>query len=343
MNFDKQYVLDVLTSIINTDSPSGYTHNVIAKIEEYATELGYKFYTTQKGNGIFEVPGQDDSKTIGVSAHVDTLGAMVRSIKSNGALAFTRVGGPILPTLDSENCRVITRDNKVYNGTFFSTSPAAHVFPDANTATRTEETLEVVLDEIVKSKDDVSNLGIQNGDFICIDPKLVITENGFIKSRFLDDKLSVAIILGALKYMKENNITPNYNVKVLISTFEEVGHGMAYLPADITELLAIDMGCIGKDLSCTEYDVSICAKDSSGPYDYGMTTKLIELAKENNLQYAIDIYPQYGSDASSALRAGNNIKAALIGSGVFASHGYERSHYQGVENSMKLLTLYLTK
>lgn len=343
MNFDKTYVLNLLTDILKTDSPSGYTYQVMKKIESYAKELGFNFSMTQKGNGIIEVCGKDSSKTIGVSAHVDTLGAMVRSIKSNGRLAFTKVGGPSLPTLDSELCRVYTRTGKVYTGTFFSTNPAVHVYPDSATLARNEENMEVVLDEIVKTKEDTEKLEIANGDYICIDTKTVITENGFIKSRFLDDKLSVAIIFGVLKYLKDHHLQPNYNVKVLISTFEEVGHGMAYIPEDVTELLAVDMGCIGKDLACTEYDVSICAKDSSGPYDYQMTTKLVELAKENNLQYAIDIYPQYSSDVSAALRGGNNIKGALIGSGVFASHGYERSHYQGVENSMALLALYLTK
>lgn len=342
MNFDKTYVLDLLKDILSTDSPSGFTHHVMDKIENYTLNLGYAFSKTQKGNGIIEILGEDSSKTIGISAHVDTLGAMVRSIKSDGRLAFTKVGGPILATLDSELCKIYTRDGKIYSGTFFSTTPAIHVYQEASTAPRQEETMEVILDEIVKSKEDTQKLGIANGDYICIDPKTVITENGFIKSRFLDDKLSVAIIFGVLKYFKDHNILPKYNIKVLISTFEEVGHGMAYIPNDITEMLAVDMGCIGKDLTCSEYDVSICAKDSSGPYDYEMTSKLVNLAKENNIQYAIDIYPSYSSDASAALRGGNNIKAALIGSGVFASHGYERSHYQGVENSMKLLTLYLT-
>ena len=343
MEFDKKYTLDLLKEIMSVDSPSGYCKNVMKVIEREAKSLGYSFYTTPKGNGIFEVPGKDPSKTIGVCAHVDTLGCMVRSIKANGRLAFTRIGGPIPPTLDSENCRVRTRDGRVYNGTFFSISPAGHVYEDAKTLVRDETTMEVILDEVVHSKEDVEKLGIMNGDYICIDPKTIITDSGFIKSRFLDDKMSVAIIFGALKYMKDHNMVPNYNLKVMMSTYEEVGHGMAYIPEDIHELLAIDMGCIGKDLSCSEYNVSICAKDSAGPYDYDMTTKLINLAKEANLSYAVDIYPYYSSDASAALRGGMNIKAALIGSGIFASHGYERTHYQGVEASMNLLVLYLTK
>lgn len=342
IQFDQAYVYQVIKEIMAIDSPSGFTKNAITYVEKIAEGFHLPFSWTRKGNGIIFMEGKNTNKTVGVCAHVDTLGLMVRSIKANGHLAFTRIGGPILPTLDSEFCKIYTRDGKVYDGTIFSTSPAAHVYPDAASKARTEENMEVILDEKVKTKADVEALGIQTGDYICYTPKTVITDNGFIKSRFLDDKLSVAIILGVIKYMVDNQITPEYNVKFMMSTFEEVGHGMSYIPEDIEELLCIDMGCIGLDLNCTEYDVSICVKDSSGPYNYEMTNKLIELAKENKLQYAIDIYPMYGSDASASLRAGHDIRAALIGSGVFASHGYERSHYEGVENSMKLLYLYLT-
>ncbi len=343
MNFDQNYVLNILQDILSIDSPSGYTKNVIEKIKHYASDLNLDCQINNKGNAIISLSGKDNSKTIGVCAHVDTLGAMVRSIKSDGKLSFTKIGGPILPTLDSEHCKICTRDNKIYTGTFYSTSPAAHVYSDAATSLRQEDTMEVIIDEIVKNKEDVIQLGINNGDYIFIDPKTIITDSGFIKSRFLDDKLSVAIIFGVLKYFKDTNIIPCHDIKVLISTYEEVGHGMASIPNNISEILAVDMGCIGKDLSCTEFDVSICAKDSSGPYDYQMTTKLINLAKQHHLSYAVDIYPFYSSDASAALRGGNDIKTALIGSGVFASHGYERTHYKGMENTMKLLTLYLTK
>ena len=342
IEFDQAFVYQTIKEIMAIDSPSGFTKNAIAYVEKVAESFHLPFSWTRKGNGIILMEGKDTAKTVGVCAHVDTLGLMVRSVKANGRLAITKVGGPILPTLDSELCKVYTRDGRVYEGTIFSTSPAAHVFKDASSKPRDEDNMEVILDERVKDKKDVEALGIQSGDYICYTPKTVITENGFIKSRFLDDKLSVAIILGVIKYMTDHHIQPEYNVKFMMSTFEEVGHGMAHIPEDIEELLCIDMGCIGLDLNCTEFDVSICAKDSSGPYNYEMTTKLINLAKDNKLQYAVDIYPMYGSDASASLRAGHDIRAALIGSGVFASHGYERSHYEGVDNSMKLLYLYLT-
>ena len=158
---------------------------------------------------------------------------------------------------------------------------------------------------------------------------------------FNSDKISVAILTGVLKELKDQNITPAYDCIFMMSTYEEVGHGMSWIPEEIDELIAVDMGCIGLDLACTEYDVSICAKDSSGPYDYEMTSKLIDLAKKNELPYAVDIYPQYGSDVSAALKGGNNIRGALIGPGVHASHGMERTHYQGVEATMKLVLAYI--
>lgn len=337
----KDYVLEFAKTILNIDSPTGYCKNVIDFVEGEAKEMGFYTCRNEKGNLQIYVDGKSE-KTIGMCAHVDTLGLMVRSIKSDGTLAFTNVGGPIIPTLDGEYCRIITRENKVYTGTILSNSPAAHVFDDASSAARKCETMNIRLDEVVKNKEDVEKLGISNGDFIAIDPKTTITDSGFLKSRFLDDKLSVACLFTVLKEIKEKNITPKDNLMIIISTYEEVGHGSSNIPSEISELLAVDMGCIGDDLACSEYDVSICAKDSSGPYDYELTTHLINLAKENNLNYAVDIYPYYGSDVSAALRGGNDIKGALIGPGVHASHGMERTHYQAIENTIKLILAYIS-
>ena len=322
------------------DSPSGYTKKAIEFLENKAKSLGFETSRNQKGNLHVFVPGKDHSYKVGVSAHTDTLGLMVRSINGDGTLRFTNIGGPILPTLDGEYCRIITRDGKVYTGTILSTSPAVHVFKDASTAPRNADTMIVKIDEIVKSKDDVLKLGIMNGDIIAIDPKTTFTESGFIKSRFLDDKISVCTLFEILNMIHEDKIELSHDTYFIVTTYEEVGHGAANLP-EIDELLACDMGCIGQDLTCTEYDVSICAKDSSGPYDYEITGKLIDLAKKHNLNYAVDIYPYYGSDVSAALRAGNNIRGGLIGPGVHASHGMERSHSDAVENTLKLLMAYI--
>ncbi|MCL2574450.1 MAG: M42 family metallopeptidase [Defluviitaleaceae bacterium] len=343
MNFPVDYFKQTLCEILAVDSPSGYTAAAVAKLKTYVDKLGYENYVTKKGNLVINVAGKSD-KTIGISAHLDTLGLVVRGYRGNGTLSFSQVGGAILPTLDGEYCKIYTRwSEKPYTGTILSNSPSSHVYDDAGSAARNDKGMHVKLDEIVSNDNDVKKLGILPGDFICYAPKTEITENGFIKSRFLDDKMSVAIILSMLKYFKDNNIMPAHNILSIFSTYEEVGHGLCHLPQPVDEFVALDMGCIGDDLSCTEYDVSICAKDSSGPYDYELTTRLIKLAKDAGLGFAVDIYPRYGSDVSAARYAGHDFKGALIGPGVAASHGMERSHMKAAENTWKLLHLYLTQ
>lgn len=339
--FNEKKVVETLVEILSINSPTGYTKRVINHFETIVSDLGFEYEITPKGNLIVSVKGQDETTTRGISGHVDTLGLMVRSINSDGTLSLTTLGGPLTPTLDGEYCDIMTRDDKVYTGTILSKSPSIHVFKDASTKARDIDNLVVRLDERVSSKEDVLALGIQNGDIVAYDPKVVVTESGFVKSRFLDDKASVAILVEILKTIKDRAIVPSTNLKFIFSTYEEVGHGTAYIPADITELLAVDMGCIGLDLACTEFDVSICAKDSSGPYDYDLTTKLVNYAKEAKLNYALDIYPMYGSDASAALRGGANIKAALIGPGVASSHGMERTHIDALRNTFDLIMLYI--
>ena len=330
---------NLLEQIINIDSPTGYCNKVINYLETVVKELGFNYTKNQKGNLIVDVEGKSNY-TIGLSAHVDTLGLMVRSINSDGTLKFTTLGGPLLNTYNAEYCKVYTREGKVYTGTILSTSPAVHVFPDSRSKELKEDTMCVRLDEVVYSRSDTQKLGIQTGDIIAIDPKFEITDKGYIKTRFLDDKASAFLLLELLRYLKEQNITPENNLKLIFSTYEEVGFGASNIP-NINEMLAVDMGCIGLDLNCTEEQVSICAKDSGGPYDYDMITNLINTAKEKNISYAVDIYPFYSSDATASLRAGNDIKAALIGTGVAASHGMERTHKHGLENTFNLILGYL--
>lgn len=334
-------MIDLLVELLKINSPTGYTKNVIDFLADEIEKIGYETECNPKGNLIVTVVGKDTTQTRGLSAHVDTLGLMVRSINSDATLSLTKLGGPLTPTLDGEYCEVIARNGKVYTGTILSSSSSIHVYEDASTKERNVDNLVVRLDEKVSEKEDVLKLGIMNGDIVAYDPKIQVTDSGFIKSRFLDDKASVAILVQILRMLKEKSLIPATNLKFIFSTYEEVGHGAAWIPEDITEFLAIDMGAIGLDLACTEYDVSICAKDSSGPYDYELTSKLIELAKEEDLNFAVDIYPMYGSDASAALRGGANIKAALIGPGVANSHGMERTHIEALDNTFKLITQYI--
>jgi len=339
MKINEEYIKSLAKDIYQIDSPSGFTKNVIARINEEAKKYNLKTSFSKKGNLMVYLNGSDSSYKRAITSHVDTLGLMVRSITSKGTLKVTKVGGPLVPSLDGEYCKIYTRDNRVYTGTILSTSPSVHVYKDASTKTRDESNMEVRIDEEVTCKEDVLALGINNGNYICYDPKTVITDSGFIKSRFIDDKISVVCLFGLIDYYHQTNSKPKNDIVFVFSTYEEVGHGASALP-EVDEILACDMGCIGEDLTCSEYDVSICAKDSSGPYNYELVCKLEELAKENNLDYAVDIYPFYGSDASAALRAGHDVKHALIGPGVHASHGMERTHLKGITNTIKLLIAY---
>lgn len=341
LNIKKEDVLETAKELLEISSPSGFCFDVMEKIGSMVKGFGYDFETTRKGCGVITVPGKANHKVVGLSAHVDTLGAMVRSVTEKGTLKFTLVGSPTVPTLDGEYCTVRTREGKLYTGTILSLSSSAHVYEDSKTRPRDPSNMEIRIDEVVRTKEDVISLGICSGDYIFIDPKTTITQSGFLKSRFIDDKGSVACLMSLLKLWSEEKVLPAYTTKVFISVYEEVGHGSSYIPADITEMIAVDMGCIGEDLNCSEYEVSICAKDSGGPYDYHMTSRLIELARDNDLNYAVDIYPMYGSDVGAALSGGNNIRGALIGPGVHASHGMERTHYNALENTIKLLYLYL--
>lgn len=343
ITFDIDLFKKLSLDIFNCDSPTGYTTNVINLIKKYIDSFGFENKILNNGALEVSIKGVDDTKTVATSAHVDTLGLMVRSIKSNGKLALTTLGGPLTPTLDGEYCKVYTRDNKVYRGTILSTSPAVHVFKDAASLDRSIDNLEVRLDEVVNSSEDTLKLGIQNGDIVCYDTKFEITESGFLKTRFIDDKASAVILLMLLYEASKNKLKFKYNTKIYFVVYEEVGHGASMIDKSISEFVTLDMGCVGLDLAGDEFKVSICAKDSGGPYDYELTTKLINIASENNLDYTVDIFPFYGSDIGAARRAGVDFKGALIGTGVSASHGMERTHIKGIENTLKLIYLYLIK
>ncbi len=337
-----EYIIKTIETLVNIPSPSGYTKEIMEFVRKEAEGYGYPCEYNQKGGLIISVPGKGH-ETLGLSAHVDTLGAMVRSIDSEGTLKFTLIGGFTMHSVEGAYCKIHTRDGRTYTGTILIKSSSVHSYDDARTIERTDRNMLVRLDEIVKSKEDVLELGINSGDYISFDAKFQYTDTGFVKSRHLDDKASVAVLLGMLKEMSEQKLIPNKKLMILISNFEEVGFGASHLPQEINEFLAVDMGVIGDDLNGSEYTVTICAKDSSGPYDYEMTNRLISLAKEHGIDYVIDIFPHYGSDVSSALRAGNDIRGALIGQGVHASHGMERTHRLGLENTLKLLKAYIEK
>ncbi|MBN2829810.1 MAG: M42 family metallopeptidase [Candidatus Cloacimonetes bacterium] len=336
------YAVKQIEALCKTPSPSGFTVKVISKLEKDLTDLGFKPIQTRKGSLICDLGGE--GAPLLYAAHVDTLGAMVRSIKGNGRIRFTRIGGYAVNNIENENVIVHTRDGKEYEGTAYLINPAAHVYDDVNTLNRSDKTVEIILDEEVHNAEDVQKLGIRVGDFISLDPRTVVTKSGFIKSRHLDDKASSGILMALAKMVADKKTKLNRKVYILFTTYEEVGHGgSAGIPVEIEEMISVDMGAVGDDLTTDEYKVSICAKDSGGPYDYDITTRLIKLAEKHKLDFAVDIYPYYGSDVEATLHAGYDLKHGLIGPGVFASHGYERTHRKGVENTLKLVNAYVTE
>ena len=333
------FIAEQLKTLTAIPSPSGYTKNATDYLMKLLQDMGYEPKLSRKGNVFVTLGGEGEPLVL--AAHVDTLGAMVRSIKDNGRLRPTTLGGHVWSTADGENCTIHTRDGKVYTGVVLNTEPSAHV-ADKKVETL-EENMEILLDEPVSTKAETLALGIQTGDIIAMDPRTVITESGYIKSRFLDDKLSASILLGIAKIVKDESLSFHRKVSLLFTVYEEVGHGGSFVAEDTTEMISVDMGCVGSDLGCTERMVSICAKDSGGPYNYDVTSALAETAKEEGLDYAIDVYPHYGSDVEATLRAGYDIRHGLVGPGVYASHNYERSHMDGVKNTLLLLKKYIQK
>ena len=328
--------------LLAIDSPSGYTDKAAAWVRDAFASLGFDAHITRKGGVIIDLGGVDNEDGLLLEAHADTLGAMVAQIKGNGRLKMTSLGGMRPENAETENVRVHTRDGGVFEGTCQLCNPSIHVNGSYGDTKRTWDTVEIVLDEDVASADDVKKLGIQVGDIVCFDPRTRRTESGYLKSRFLDDKLSVGILLGLAKYLADKKIVPQRRVWVHVTVYEEVGHGgSASVPEGITEAISVDMGCVGDGLQCTEKQVSICAKDSGGPYSYQVVGELIDAAKKTGADYAVDVYPFYGSDVEATLRSGVDIRHGLIGAGVYASHGYERSHIQGVYNTLKVLCGYL--
>ena len=337
-----EYAWEKTAALLAIDSPSGYTAKAALWVKEAFEKLGFSAQITAKGGVLADLGGEDAQNGLLLEAHTDTLGAMVAEIKGNGRLRLTPLGGMNPNNAEAENVWVYTRTGKVLDGTAQLCNASVHVNPDYSTAKRDWNTLEIVLDEDVNSAADARALGIEVGDIVCFDPRTRRTASGYLKSRFLDDKLSVGILLGFAKYLSDNGITPSRRTWVHVTVYEEVGHGgSASVPAGITEAISVDMGCVGSGLQCTEKQVSICAKDSGGPYSYEVVGKLIEAAKKTKADYAVDVYPFYGSDVEATLRSGVDIRHGLIGAGVYASHGYERSHMDGVYNTLKVLAGFL--
>ena len=336
------YIMEQAKNLLAIDSPSGYGREVTEYLLRELEALGVQVRRTVKGGVIADFGGRNKEDGILLEAHCDTLGGMVAQIKENGRLKLTNIGGMKPANAEAENVRIITKADGIYEGTCQLVDASVHVNGSYEKTERTWDTVEVLVDEDVKCREDAVKLGIMPGDYVCFEARTRITSSGYIKSRFLDDKLSAAILMGYAKYLKDESVTPERRVYAHFTIYEEVGHGgSASVPEGVTEAWSVDMGCVGEGLQCTEREVSICAKDSGGPYNYDIVCRLVELAREHGISYAVDVYPHYGSDVETTLKAGHDVRHALIGPGVYASHGYERSHRDGAENTFRLIQAYI--
>jgi len=342
MNIDTDYLTEFLVGLLNTPSPTGDAERGIAFTEAALRDLGLETRRTVKGALVATLEGRSHTEPRAVTAHVDTLGAMVKEVKANGRLALTQIGGYAWNAIEGEGVTVATEGQGTYRGSVQLNKASSHVHGPAVGETKREAgTLEVRIDARTGSAQETRALGIAVGDFVYLDPR-VEAVNGFIRSRHLDDKACVACVLAAVKALQEAGEVPAQRTTLHISNYEEVGHGAAGgFPPDIVELLTVDMAAIGEGQASDEFHCTLCIKDSGGPYHIDFNRNLRRLAHEQGVTLRTDIYPYYGSDGEALWRAGADVRVALIGPGVDASHSYERTHQDALSDTAKLIGYYL--
>ncbi len=341
LKIDRNYLINTFRELVSTPSPVGYYVKLNPVIEKLAKELSLEVTYDNRSTAYIALDGEDNTKTVLVSAHADTNGFSVRNINSDGTLNIRILGGFNMSSIEGETVRVHTRDGREYTGLAICKYHSTHVFEECHTAKRDVDTIRILLDENVKSKDDVHELGIRNGDFISVEPHTEFTDNGYIKSRFIDDKGGIACVFAALKEMKEKALKPKYRTLLAFPYYEEIGMGGAYVPPEVEEYIAIDIGLIGPELDGHERAVSICAKDATAPYNFELTNRLISQAERLACDYSVDSYFRYSTDANAAFRAGNNIRQASFGTAAYCTHGRERTHIDGLEATSKLILGYI--
>jgi putative aminopeptidase FrvX len=345
IDIDVRFTVDFLTQLLKTPSPTGYTTQAQYFVRETLANLKLDTRFNTKGGLIATWQGKAATRPRALTAHVDTLGAMVKEIDPmSGRLRLSRLGGFAWNSVEGETCSVITMSEKIYRGTILPRKASVHVHsgPEVEKSERNDQTMEVRLDAKVRSGLEVRQLGIDVGDFVAFDPRVEVTDTGFIRSRHLDDKASVACIAGACKALLDAGLRPSQRTTILISHFEEVGHGAATgIPADVKEVLAVDMAAVGPGQNSDEFSVGICVKDSGGPYSLEMKQQLVKLCQSAEIPFKLDIYPFYGSDVGPVWRSGADVIAGLIGPGVDASHHYERTHVESLIATVRLIIEYM--
>ncbi len=342
-NSDTNYMVDFLVNLLNIPSPTGYSEQAIDYVEkELSSFKVLQLSRTRKGALVAKWEGRSNSAPRALTAHVDTLGAMVKEIKFSGRLAITRIGGLLLNAVETEGCWVFTSKGEKRRGSLLIDADSVHVYgAKAGETKRDEEHMEIRLDACTSSEKETRELGIHVGDFVAFDPRVEVTD-GFIRSRFLDDKACVANLVAAIKSLAEAGQRPAQTVYFHISNYEEVGHGAsAGIPAEVHELVSVDMAAVGNGQESDEFHATLCLKDSGGPYHLGLSNKLRSIAEANGIEYKTDIYPYYGSDGEAFWRAGGDVAVALIGPGISASHNYERTHTEALVATTNWILSYL--
>ena len=343
LSFDEAYCLESFRRLLAVDSTTGWYEEIQALLCAMLDELGCPWTLVHKGGVIAELGGEGEA--LAVTSHVDDIGLMVRHLNADGTLNVCPVGGLYPFYCMTENVRVHTRDGKVFTGTVCREPNSIHVTeeelrltpPDFRTNVR------VVLDENGKSAAETRALGVETGDVIALEPRLAIS-NGYIKSRFVDAKSCAAVLLTLIKALRESGETPRRKVYAYFAVYEEIGHGTSWLPADVKDMIAVDIAPTGPDQNSDEHKVSIFAKDSRYPYHWGLTNELRETAIGAGIDYVMDIFtPHYGTDCDTSLVAGHDVRHAAIGPGTANSHGYERTHVDGLRQTYALLAAYLRR
>ncbi len=337
------YLLEFLTGLLNTSSPTGYAEQAISYIEKALAQYpDLRMRRTRKGALAVNWDGLMHNAPRALTAHADTLGAMVKEIKSNGRLKLSRIGGYAWNTVEGEGCTIFASHGPAIRGSILLTKASGHVHSSqVNELKREDETMEVRLDARTSSVEESQALGIQVGDFVAFDPRVEVVNN-FVRSRHLDDKACVACLVAAIQAIHAAGLQPAQNTCFFFSNYEEVGHGAAAgIPPETTELVTVDMAAVGDGQTSDEFHPTLCVKDSGGPYHHGLSQKLRLIAEEHDIAYKVDIYPYYGSDGEAYWRSGGDVAVALIGPGVDASHNYERTHLDALQGTTRWVMAYL--
>jgi peptidase M42 family hydrolase len=345
LKLDLEFLQQVLLELLEIPSPSGRTDHVTQYVGERLDALGMPFTITRRGAINARLVGdRDGSADRALVVHTDTIGCMVRQLKENGRLEVKPIGTHSARFSEGAQVRIFTDDlDRTFSGQMLPLKASGHRYNDAVDLQGVGwEQVEVRVDEPVGSVADLRALGIDVGDFVALLTSAQITPSGYLKSRHLDDKAGVAAVLTAFKAVIDAGIRPPVTAHLLVTAQEEVGHGASHgIDPDVAEIVSVDAAVCAPGQQSREDAVTVAMGDQTGPFDYHLTRKLAGLAAEHELDAVRDVFEFYRSDGAAALEAGAHARVALLGFGVDATHGHERTHLRGLEELAQLVALYL--